>query len=177
MNQDKKLTVHLDISGEPLKLYARDFERSIKNYTVANLAEQPFEWRGSKEEEVVVVDRWFSPLVLHDVAIQRLGRLEGAVDYLLRQPASKYVTTLNNWLAVVDHFGVDANYRQDFFDLVNYSLLDIVVFAYVKEGDDLATGIRYFNGRELTREEFQKEFMHFYNRYVPGIPWRKTNVG
>lgn len=82
---------------------------------------------------------------------------------------------INGWMAIVDHYGVDAEYTQPFFDSIKPYLISIIAYGYIREDDDPATATRLFNGRELTREEFFSEFFRLVVRYVPSKEVKEPN--
>lgn len=82
---------------------------------------------------------------------------------------------INGWMAIIDHYGVDAEYTQAFFDSVKDNLLAIIAYGYIREDDDPATATRLFNGRELTREEFFSEFFRLVVRYIPSQEVKEPN--
>lgn len=82
---------------------------------------------------------------------------------------------INGWMAIVDHYGVDAEYTQAFFDSIKDHLLAIIAYGYIREDDDPATATRLFNGRELSREEFFSEFFRLVVRYVPSTEVKEPN--
>ena len=79
----------------------------------------------------------------------------------------KIAEEINGWLAIVDHYGVDAEYTQAFFDSMKEVLVNIIAYGYINDGDDPNTAVRRFNGRTMTREEFYGEFFRLVVRYVP----------
>jgi hypothetical protein len=112
----------------------------------------------------IVVDKKFAPDEFFRRAEAGFNRRAPDGFYM---PSNEYLAMLNNWMAIVDHFGVDADYTQEFFDQVNDSLIDIMVYGYVCEGDEIATASRYFNGRTMIYEDFCTEFTRLLMRYIP----------
>lgn len=123
-----------------------------------NINSLPAEWVD------IVVDKKFAPEDFFHRAESNFNLHAPAGFYM---PSNEYLAVLNNWMAIVDHFGVDAEYTQEFFDQVNNSLIDIMVYGYVREGDELATANRYFNGRTMIYEDFCAEFTRLLMRYIP----------
>lgn len=171
MNQQKLIHIALRVKDVAMMFYSStggmgDLEglTDLRQFPFITRAQRadinsvPAEWVD------IVVDRKFAPDDFFRRVEANFNRRAPDGFY---SPSNEYLAMINNWMAIVDHFGVDAEYTQEFFDQVNDSLIDIMVYGYVCEGDELATANRYFNGRTMIYEDFCAEFTRLLMRYIP----------
>jgi hypothetical protein len=74
----------------------------------------------------------------------------------------QYVDYVNCWLGIVNHFGLEADYKPEFFELIRPVILEVLVSGYRDEPtSEKVTNDRTFNDRFYAREDFQREFNGF----------------
>lgn len=157
MNQNKM--IELKVTGAAQQAYG--LTRSENAMTITDLRINPFGAKVScspDNMEVLEISRLFAtPIIRHDI-----NKFDDA-------------ELINSWMAVVDKYGVDAKYTQEFFDLMEDRLILIAAYGYVADGEDPETALRLFNGRHLPKDQFLMEFFRLIVKYVPSKEVKENN--
>jgi len=150
----KKL-VYVTYSGEIAEAMAQSFGPPVD---VLDTRFQPFI---SNNEELVRADRvtvdvskWLIDLRFRQKADSGSfygGRLNTALD-------------VNTYLAVLDHFGFDAEYTMEYTHRMEPMIAEILLHAFcVNDNQDIRA--RHFHGVTYIRGEFFRQFDDFFTKY------------
>lgn len=144
-----------------------------------------------KDEDVIRVDKLYAPEAFFAAGRMVFDRHVNLIHDKIRLTygtPDKYAHFLNSWLAIINHYGLDADYDPDFIHLVDELVLPLVMqFAYRKEDDETnpvahpADGTRtfgqifaevddgrkrrYFHNGVYLNADFSIHFDHFLKKY------------
>jgi hypothetical protein len=117
-----------------------------------------------KEFVKIEVDRWFGSRKLFD-GIKNYWYSSNEVTMDNRDLANAEVQRINQWLAIVDHFGFDAAFDRCFVErIIPYARL-VYDFGYVASYEDETDKTRIFNKVFYDPYTFKMKFRNFAHTY------------
>jgi hypothetical protein len=75
--------------------------------------------------------------------------------------SKEFALTINTWLAILDKFGLEAEYDPLFLAYPKQIMPEILVYAYRTEDSARYDVTRQFHGKEMTQSDFHMVFSRF----------------